>query len=108
MVFNAEKLRPCCHVHPNLASGQIQCEQCGIEQYQAVAAEEIICILQAVFQRRIVTEFAGNVRVNRGAFALNGSCFGATFVGTSNEFSSRALAELNTIALPEIFPAGAP
>jgi len=30
MVLKERKLRPCRHVHPNLASGQIECEQCGL------------------------------------------------------------------------------
>jgi hypothetical protein len=42
MVLTTKKLRPCPHVHPILASGQIGCEQCGLVIQGNAALQEVL------------------------------------------------------------------
>ena len=61
MVLNAEKLRPCCHVHPNLASGQIQCEQCGLTLSTRVPETWTGCTVTQGYNSRTIPVKEGRI-----------------------------------------------
>src|ERR1035437_1665305 len=61
-----------------------------------------------LLSRRTVNEFPGNERVNPAPVKLSGSIMGETLVGAAREFSSLALAEVSTMAVPSPVRPGLP
>ena len=86
MVLNVKKLRPCRHVHPNLASGQIECEQCGLKITTRKAAGLVLPANEkadplTVDQRgtRGITEGHCSLSVYEGTPLFSGSVTMGTF-----------------------------